>query len=97
MFKFSAFLPKESTDMCILNGRGEFALRVKPNEIEPNIDGTTNGYIVFSSKSTNEKVNFVHGEWKSFEIDISSLGTRCTEFAFDFETNIIYLKDITIE
>ena len=97
VFKFSAFLPKESTDMCILNGRGEFALRVKPNEIEPNIDGTTNGYIVFSSKSTNEKVNFVHGEWKSFEIDISSLGTRCTEFAFDFETNIIYLKDITIE
>lgn len=96
VFKFSTFLPESSTSLCV-KSQGEFALRVKPNNIEPVIDGTTDGYIIFSSKSTNDKVNFVHGEWKTFEIDISSLSTSCTEFAFDFADNVIYLKDIVIE
>lgn len=96
VFKFSTFLPESSTSLCV-KSQGEFALRVKPNNIEPVIDGTTDGYIIFRSKSTNDKVNFVHGEWKTFEIDISSLGTSCTEFAFDFADNVIYLKDIVIE
>ena len=77
--------------MGILNGAGEFAIRVKPNEIEPEIDGVTNGYIVYSSKSENESVKLVHGEWKTYIVDI------CTEFAFDVpQGNVIYLKDIII-
>ena len=96
VFKFSVLVPEGSTTMCV-KGQGEFALRIKPNDIEPDIDGTTDGYIIFSSKATNDKVNFVHGEWKTFEIDISSLKTNCTEFAFDFDDNVIYLKDIIIE
>lgn len=96
VFKFSVFVPEESTTLCV-KGVGEFALRVKPNNIEPVVDDATDGYIIFSSKTANDKVNFVHGEWKTFTIDISSFKESCTEFAFDFASNVIYLKDIFIE
>lgn len=96
-FKFSVYIPEETTNMGILNGAGEFAIRVKPNEIEPEIDGVTNGYIVYSSKSENESVKLVHGEWKTYIVDISTFGENCTEFAFDVpQGNVIYLKDIII-
>ena len=51
-FTFSVFLPETSTNK--LSGYGEFAIRTKPNAIEPVIDGTTDGYIKFNSSATDD-------------------------------------------
>ena len=95
-FTFSVFLPETATNK--LSGYGEFAIRTKPNNIEPNIDGDINGYIDYDSASAIESLKLCHGEWKTYTIDISAFGTGCTEFSFVVaKGNTIYLKDLKIQ
>jgi len=95
-FTFSVYLPAEATNK--LSGYGEFAIRTKPNTIEPSIDGSVNGYIDYDSSSNVEALKLVHGEWKTYTVDISGFGTGCTEFAFVVaKGNTIYLKDLAVE
>ncbi|MBR3687002.1 MAG: metallophosphoesterase [Clostridia bacterium] len=96
-FTFTVYLPETSNQK--LGGMGEFAIRVKPNEIEPSkADGQVDGYIDYDSASSLESCQLKYGEWQTFTVDISSLGEDCTEFAFVIPAgNTIYLKDLTIE
>ena len=95
-FTFSVYLPAEATNK--LSGYGEFAIRTKPNDVEPAIDGSVNGYIDYDSSSTVDALKLVHGEWKTYTVDISKFGTSCTEFAFVVaKGNTIYLKDLAIQ
>ncbi|MBQ8407766.1 MAG: metallophosphoesterase [Clostridia bacterium] len=95
-FTFTVFVPEESK--VKLNGYGEFAIRTKPNEIEPAGDGAVQGYIDYNSSSANEDYRLKFGEWQTFTVDISSFGEGCTEFAFVIaKGNTVYLRDLTIE
>ncbi len=96
-FTFTVYLPETSTER--LGGMGEFAIRVKPNEIEPStIDGNVNGYIDYDTESSIEDCRLKYGEWQTFTVNVSSLGEDCTEFAFVLPAgNTIYLKDLIIE
>ena len=86
---FSIFLPETST--AKLKGFGEFSVRVKPNEL------VGSGYVKFSSDLTDETRKIVFGKWKTYEIDISSFGTACTELSILLaQGNVMYLKDVTI-
>ena len=76
---------------------GEFAIRVKPNNIEPDIDGSTEGYIKhsFTQSIENLKINF--DEWCTYTVDISAFETSCIEFSFVIPAgNTIYLLGIGI-
>ncbi len=93
VFTFDAYVP--STSNNLLNGKGEFSLRIKPNELDPQTDGSANGYIDFKSSANVSDVKIVFDEWKTYKIDISGFGTSCTEFSFVIAAgNTIYLKDI---
>ena len=86
---FSVFMPETSS--AKLDGLGEFSIRVKPNSL------TDNGYITFDSDSTDEARKIIFGEWKTYEVDVSSYGSECTEFSIILaKDNVIYLKDVTI-
>jgi hypothetical protein len=96
-FTFTVFIPETSDKK--LGGLGEFAIRIKPNEIEPSgADGIVDGYIDYNSTSSNERCLLKYGEWQTFTVDVSALGENCTEFAFVIPAgNTIYLRDLTIE
>ena len=96
-FTFTVFIPETSDKK--LGGLGEFAIRIKPNEIEPSgADGIVDGYIDYNSTSSNERCLIKYGEWQTFTVDVSALGENCTEFAFVIPAgNTIYLRDLTIE
>ena len=88
-FTFSALVP-EGTPIINDNGSGEIQIRVK---------GAANhsGYEYFSSTSTDASRKIPFGEWKTYTVDISSLGNSCTEFAFTFQSySTVYIKDIAI-
>ena len=94
-FTFTVFLPEEST--ARLAGLGEFAIRIEPNDLEPSLDGSTDGYIKYDSQSSAEQLKIIHGIWRTFEVDISKL-VDCTEFAFVIaKTNVMYIKDVVID
>ncbi len=98
-FSFTVYIP--STSKNLLNGYGEFAIRVKPNANEPVIDGTVDGYIKYMSKENKADVlpelELVYDQWATYTVDISSLGTSCTEWAFVIaQGNVIYFRDIAI-
>jgi len=94
-FTFTVFLPEEST--ARLAGMGEFAIRIKPNDLEPSLDGSINGYIKYDSQSSAEQLKIIHGTWQTFTVDISNLD-GCTEFAFVIPaTNVMYIKDVVID
>lgn len=86
---FSVFMPETSS--AKLGGLGEFSIRVKPKSL------AGSGYITFDSASTDETRKIVFGEWKTYEIDVSSYGSECTEFSIILaKDNVMYLKDVTI-
>ena len=94
-FTFSVYLPSPSTAQ--LSGLGEFAIRVKPDDKEPPIDGKTNGYIDYATDQSNKALKLAFDQWMTFTVDISALGADCTEFAFLIpQGNVVYLKDIVI-
>lgn len=94
-FSFTVYLPSTST--ARLGGYGEFAVRVKPNDKEPTIDGRTDGYIKYDTCATDNALKLKFGEWQTFTIDISRLGDACTEFSFVIaKGNVVYFRDITI-
>lgn len=96
-FTFSVYLETTGTYL-LLNDYPEFAIRVKPNELEPSLDGKTDGYIQFSSKVDDKNRKLVSGEWQTFTVDISGLGEDCTEFAFNLpKGGVIYLCDMQIQ
>lgn len=96
-FTFTVYVPSTSTEK--LGALGEFAIRTKPNEIEPVGDGGSNiGYIDYNSTPHSEDYKIVFDTWQTFTVDISDFGEGCTEFAFVIANgNTIYLKDIVIE
>ena len=96
-FTFTVYVP--STSAFKLGGLGEFAIRTKPNEIEPEGDGGDYiGYIDYNSTPHSENYKIVFDTWQTFTVDISAFGENCTEFAFVIANgNTIYLRDIVIE
>ena len=96
-FTFTVYVPGTST--VKLGGLGEFAIRTKPNEIEPEGDGGSYiGSIDYNSSSNVDGYRIRFDEWQTFTVDISSFGEKCTEFAFVIANgNKIYLRDMTIE
>lgn len=94
-FTFTVYIP--STSSVKLGGYGQFAIRTKPNENEPNIDGTTDGYIDYDTDSKVESLQLKYDEWQTFTVDISAYADVYTEFAFVIATgNVIYLKDVAV-
>ena len=95
-FTFTVYVPSASSNK--LQGYGEFAIRTKPNNIEPEGDGAIDGYINFKSSSTLADYKLEFDTWQTFTVDISNFGEACTEFAFVIASgNTIYLRDIVIE
>jgi hypothetical protein len=96
-FTFTVYVPSDSTEK--LGGLGEFAIRTKPNEIEPEGDGGSYiGYIDYNSSSSVDGYKIKFDTWQTFTVDISGFGTQCTEFAFVIaKGNTIYLRDMVIE
>lgn len=96
-FTFSVLVP--STSSKKLGGYGEFAIRTKPNDIEPDGDGgSVKGYIDYNSSSKLDAYKIEFDTWQTFTVDISTFGEDCTEFAFVVASgNVIYLRDIVIE
>jgi len=96
-FSFTVYVPSSSS--ARLGGLGEFAIRVKPNDLEPEGDGGTYiGYIDYNSSSSVEDYTIKFDTWQTFTVDISNFGESCTEFAFVIaKGNKIYLKDLVIE
>ena len=96
-FTFTVYVP--STSSVKLGGLGEFAIRTKPDNIEPEGDGGNYiGYIDYNSNPHDEDYKIVFDTWQTFTVDISDFGEACTEFAFVIATgNTIYLRDIVIE
>ncbi len=93
---FSLYVPSTSTGKFA--GHAEFAVRIKPNEIEPGNDGLNPGHIMYKSTNTNEEYKVFFDEWRTYTVDISGFGEACTEFAFYVPTgNTVYIKDILIE
>ena len=94
---FSVYVPETSTGRLSLTPSPEFAIRIKPNELEPEADGKIDGHLCFSTETDIEDIKLTYGEWKTYTVDISVLGSSCTEFAFYIATgNTIYLSNITI-
>ncbi len=92
-FTFSVFIPQSSSEKLL--GYGEFAIRTKPNEIDP--IGAVTGYIEYNSSATEENLKLEFDKWQTFTVDISGFGDRCTEFAFVIATgNVIYIKDMAV-
>ena len=92
---FSVYLPSASTAQ--LGGYGEFALRVKPNDLEPSTDGKVDGYIDYATDTQNEALKLEFDKWMTFTVDISAFGEGCTELAFVIaQGNVLYIKDVTI-
>ncbi len=55
------------------------------------------GYILFSSDLTDNR-KIVFGQWKTYETDVSSFGSSCTEFSIILaKGNIMYLRNVVIE
>jgi hypothetical protein len=79
-----------------LSSYGEFAIRVKPNNNEPPIDGNqSNGHIQYNSSSENDDLKIIFNEWQTFTVDISQMPEECTEFSFIIpKGNMVYLKDL---
>ena len=101
-FTFTVYVPAESN--VKLGGLGEFAIRTKPNSIEPDGDGTNDpnahggGYIDYNSSQGIEDYRIIFDTWQTFTVDISDFGEDCTEFAFVIAAgNTIYLRDMVIE
>jgi metallophosphoesterase superfamily enzyme len=96
-FTFTVYVP--STSKVKLGGLGEFSIRTKPNEIEPEGDGGSYiGYIDYNSTPHSPDYKIVFDTWQTFTVDISTFGEKCTEFAFVIAAgNTIYLRDIVIE
>ena len=96
-FTFTVYVPSTST--VKLGGLGEFAIRTKPNEIEPEGDGGNYiGYIDYNSTPHSEDYRIVFDTWQTFTVDISTFGEGCTEFALVIaKGNTIYLRDIVIK
>ena len=96
-FTFTIYVPADSKEK--LGGLGEFAIRIKPNEIEPEGDGGTYiGYIDYNSSSPVEGYKIKFDTWQTFTVDISSFGDQCTEFAFVIAAgNTVYLRDMVVE
>ena len=96
-FTFTVYVPSSST--VKLGGLGEFAIRTKPDNIEPEGDGGSYiGYIDYNSNPHSKDYKIVFDTWQTFTVDISDFGEKCTEFAFVIaKGNTIYLKDLTVE
>lgn len=97
-FSFSAYVPAESTTELHLPTSPLFAIRVKPNDSEPALDGSQNGHIEFSTGADIEACKLTYGQWKTYTIDITGTSDVCTEFAFILAAdNVLYVKDMIVE
>lgn len=97
-FTFSVYIPEESVNYLALPDKPLFAIRVKPNDSEPTMDGNVNGYIEYSTKVDDANRKLEYGKWQTFTVDVTGLSATCTEFAFNIAAgNIIYLKDVAFE
>ena len=94
-FTFTVYMP--STSSAKLGGLGQFAIRTKPNDAEPSIDGETDGFIDYDTDSTLDSLKLKYDEWQTFTVDISKFQESCTEFAFVIaQGNTIYLRDLAV-
>ena len=94
-FSFTIYVPSSSSNR--LGGMGEFAIRVKPDACQSLLDLYTSGYLDYDSKDTRPELKIVFDQWVTYTIDVSRLGTTCTEWAFLIPIgNVVYLRDITI-
>ena len=97
-FTFSVYVSSESTTTMFLPDDPLFAIRVKPNDSEPALDGLKNGYIEYSTTVDDANRKLLYGQWQTFTVDITGLSETCTEFAFNIgEGNVIYLKDVAFK
>lgn len=97
-FTFSVYVPSESTTTMLLPDSPLFAIRVKPDDSEPALDGSKNGYIEYSTTVDDANRKLLYGQWQTFTVDITGLSETCTEFAFNIgEGNVIYLKDVAFQ
>ena len=81
-FTFTALVPEDSAN----TGAVEFFLRVKPTN---NLEGSDGKYIYYSSSQ------IPRGQWKTFTVDISSVGEDCTEFSLMFAAfSTTWLRDV---
>lgn len=79
-----------------MDGNGEFAIFLD-GVVEPNIDGTVDGYIRFDSNASVEEVKVEKGKWRRFTIDISEFENKCTEFSFVIpKNNTLFIRDISV-
>ena len=94
-FTFTVYMP--STSSAKLGGLGQFAIRTKPNDAEPSIDGKADGFIDYDTESTLDSLKLKYDEWQTFTVDISKFQESCTEFAFVIaQGNTIYLRELAI-
>ena len=84
-FTFTALIPEDSAG-GVSHGDIEFWLRVKPTN---NLPGSNGSYIEYHAPV------IPRGVWKTFVVDITSVGADCTEFSIMFsEGTTIWLRDI---
>lgn len=97
-FTFSVYVPSESVTEMQLPDYPLFTIRVKPNDSEPALDGSKNGYIEYSTAVDDANRKLLYGQWQTFTVDITGLSETCTEFAFNIGSgNVICLKDVAFE
>ena len=85
VFSFTVFIPEDSAGG---SGGTEFYLRVKPTN---NLEGCTDGKYIYY---TSSKV--ARGEWKTFTVDISSVGANCTEFSLMLSAGTtMWIRDVS--
>ena len=91
-FTFSVFVPVDSTRPL----GDEMYLRVKPDGTMTEAQGCTDTkHINFSSTTSDPLKKLTRGAWTTFTVDISGVGSDCTEFAFMFHADTkLWIKDI---
>ncbi len=92
VFTFAVYIPEDSP----ISTSVEFYLRVKPNGTLTEEQGCNDGkYIYYSSTTSNSLIKVNRGAWTTLSVDISKVGSDCTEFAFMFDAGaVVWFKDI---
>ena len=92
VFTFAVYIPEDSP----ISTSVEFYLRVKPNGTLTEAQGCNDGkYIYYSSTTSNSLIKVNRGAWTTLSVDISKVGSDCTEFAFMFDAGaVVWFKDI---
>lgn len=87
-FTFTAYV-EETTDSW------SWLIRLKPDE--GFTDLTQDGKHITYTANAEDNRKVVAGEWKTYTVDISAFGDKCTEFSFIIPAGgTVWLRDITI-